>query len=332
MGMIYRLRKLWTEVRPPTPTFVEKDLTDLSGKVYLVTGGSSGIGLELSRILYHRGGRVFIAGRSEKAFLDAENDIKANPAKDLANAKKGTIEFVKIDLSDLTTVKSAATEILCKTDRLDVVWYNAGVMLPPVGSKTKQGYELQWGTNVVAHFLLNRFLSSVLIQTAALSAPGSVRAVWVSSSAHWWGPGPYGVNLDDPNYDKATKQPSVWHLYGQSKAGDILLAHEFAKRVGDKGIVSVSLNPGNLRTALQRNVGRFARFIANHLFLYPQRFGALTEMFAGLAPQVAKANGEFVIPWGRVADMSPDVKNGLETANTGKILWDILEKETEPYL
>ncbi|KAK9388448.1 hypothetical protein V1515DRAFT_552650, partial [Lipomyces mesembrius] len=96
---------------------------------------------------------------------------------------------------------------------------------------------------------------------------------------------------------------SGWHLYGQSKAGDILLAHEFAKHVADKGIVSVSLNPGNLRTALQRNVGRSSRFIA--------RFGALTETFAGLAPQVAKTNGGYVIPWGRVAT-EPRCKNGLE--------------------
>ncbi|KAK9384219.1 hypothetical protein V1515DRAFT_583153 [Lipomyces mesembrius] len=107
MGMVYMLRKLRTE---------ERHARDIS--VYLVTGGSSGIGLELSRILYHRGGRVFI--------------------DDLANAKKGTIEFVKIDLSDLKTVKSAASEIHCKTDRLDVVWYNAGLMLPSAGSKTKQ--------------------------------------------------------------------------------------------------------------------------------------------------------------------------------------------------
>ncbi|KAK9335265.1 hypothetical protein V1521DRAFT_373431, partial [Lipomyces starkeyi] len=135
------------------------------------------------------------------------------------------------------------------------------------------GGELQWGTNVVAYFLLNRFLSAVLNQTATLSAPGSVRVVWVSFSA-------YGVNSDDPNYGTATKQPSGWHLYGQSKAGDILLAHEsLTKHVGDKGIVSVSLNLGNLRTALQRNVGSsFALRCERPLFLSSEVW-----VFAGLA-------------------------------------------------
>ncbi|KAK9357108.1 hypothetical protein V1504DRAFT_399166, partial [Lipomyces starkeyi] len=295
--------------------------------------GSSGVGLELCRILYHRGGRVIVGGRSEKSFLSAAENIKANPATGLGNCPKGSLDFLYIDLSDLTTVKPAAQELLSKINRLDVVWYNAGVMFPPVGSKTKQGYELQWGTNVVAHFLLNRFLSPLQIKTAESAPASSVRTIWISSSAHHLGPDLYGINFSDINHENSKKKPDPWLIYGQSKAGDLLCAVEYAKQVSDKGIVSLSLNPGNLKTNLQRNAGSIMRHTLLPLMLFPARLGALTELYAGFAPELTTKIGfVYIIPWGRIGPLNKRVRLGLEEYCTSKKLWAILEKETKKYM
>ncbi|KAK9235058.1 hypothetical protein V1525DRAFT_365726 [Lipomyces kononenkoae] len=333
MERIRELFRLLSESFPPSPKFTETDVPDLSQKVLLVTGGSSGIGLELSRVLYHRGGRVIIAGRSEKSYNEAVSDIKANPPKGLNKFSKGSMEFLKIDLSDLTTIKPAAQDLLARVDRLDIAWYNAGVMIPPVGSKTKQGYELQWGTNVVAHFLLNRFLSPLQIKTAESAPTGTVRTIWVSSSAHHMGPKPYGINFDDINYEKTAQKPKPFLTYGQSKVGDVLLAYEYANIVSDKGIVSLSLNPGNLRSNLQRYIGNFVRAIISRLLLYPPRFGGLTELYAGFSPEPAATKGfAYVVPWGRIGILNKNVQTGLEKHDTAKKLWALLEKETDKYM
>ncbi|KAK9323809.1 hypothetical protein V1517DRAFT_87373 [Lipomyces orientalis] len=331
MDRIKLMISMRSEIRPPSAAFTEKDMPDLTGKVFLVTGGSSGVGLELCRILYHRGGRVIVGGRSEKAFQSAADNIKANPASDLGNCPKGSLEFLYIDLSDLMTVKPAAQELLSKINRLDVVWYNAGVMIPPVGSKTKQGYELQWGTNVVSHFLLNRFLSPLQTKTAESAPANSVRTIWISSSAHHFAPDPYGINFGDINYEHSKKKPDPWMTYGQSKVGDVLCAFEYAQQVSAKGIVSLSLNPGNLKTNLQRHAGSIMRLFS--FMLFPARLGALTELYAGFAPELTVKKGfVYIIPWGRIGPLNKRVRLGLEEYGTSKKLWAILVKETEKYM
>ncbi|KAK9374029.1 uncharacterized protein V1513DRAFT_447051 [Lipomyces chichibuensis] len=332
---------LFSQSFPPSPTYTEKDIPDLSGKVYLVTGGYSGVGLELCRMLYHKGGRVVIVGRSQESYETAVEDIKSNPGE-TKDSKPGSLEFVKIDLVDLTTIKPAIEEFLATTERLDVAWYNAGVMAPPVGSKTKQNYELQWGTNVVAHFALHSLLTPILTSTASLLSPGSVRVIWVSSIMHTRSPKPYGINFDDVNY-ASTPNVSSWLTYSQSKAGAVILAHEYAKRsVGNaplipdgkkNHVISISLNPGNLKTNLQRHVPKVRSFFVDWV-LYPQRNGGLTELYAGLAPEAGaeEFNGGYVIPFGRKGKIATHVEKGLTEADTGKILWEQLEKEVKPYL
>ncbi|KAK9490770.1 hypothetical protein V1508DRAFT_359414 [Lipomyces doorenjongii] len=333
MDKVKSMFSMLSEMFPPSASFTEKDVPDVAGKIFLVTGGSSGVGLELCRILYHRGGRVIVAGRSEQAYNDAVTNIKANPARGLKDFPKGSLEFLKLDLSDLTTIKPAAQELLAKVNRLDIAWYNAGVMTPPAGSKTAQGYELQWGTNVVAHFLLNRFLSPLQLKTALSAPKGSVRTIWVSSSAHHFGPAPYGIHFEDINYEHTNKKPRSFTTYGQSKVGDVLCAHEYANLVSDKGIVSLSLNPGNLKSNLQRHYGFIVRQVMGRMFLYPPRLGGLTELYAGFAPEPAANKGfTYITPWGRIGILNKDVKIGLERYDTGKKLWAILEKETDKYM
>lgn len=147
-------------------------------QVFIVTGATSGVGKELSDILYSHHATVYLAARSaEKA------NATMNILKSKHRSSKGDLIFLKLDLNDFATIRSSAEEFLRKEKRLDVLWNNAGVMIPPQGSKTKQSYELQLGTNNVGPFLFIKLLTPVLVDTAKSSPPASTRVVWVSSGA-----------------------------------------------------------------------------------------------------------------------------------------------------
>lgn len=222
------------------------------------------MGEQLARILYQHNAKVYIAARSETKASKAISQMKSQFPE-----SKGQLVFLHLDLDDLTTIKSSADDFLSKEDRLDVLWNNAGVMVPPQGTTTKQGYEAQLGTNNVAPFLFTKLLHPVLARTAKQAPAHSVRVVWVSSSAaeHFSPHG--GIDFDNLDYQK-DKTP--WFKYGMSKAGNVLHSSEFAKRARGEGIISVvsghtrldfdilllmrpqSLNPGNLKTDLQRHL------------------------------------------------------------------------------
>jgi retinol dehydrogenase 12 len=151
------LKQTLSEFFPPSPDFTEKDLPSLSGKAYLITGGAAGIGKELARILFSAGATVYIAGRSLSNIEKAMKDIEHSPVQlqsAAATPATGRMVPLILDLADLPFIKPAVEKLKQQTSKLDVAFLNAGVMVPPRGSKTKQGYELQWGTNVVGHFVL----------------------------------------------------------------------------------------------------------------------------------------------------------------------------------
>lgn len=131
----------FTQMFPPTPSFTEANLPSQKGKVFIVTGGSSGVGYELSAILYKAGGKVFIAGRSK---LNAEKAISAIKSTSSAeNSAVGSLHYLPLQLEDLSSIKSSVEVFTSQESKLDVLWNNAGVSLPPVGSKSVQGYVRQ---------------------------------------------------------------------------------------------------------------------------------------------------------------------------------------------
>jgi retinol dehydrogenase-12 len=196
-----------------------------------VTGSSSGIGKELAQILFSHNAKVYVAARSSEKAAKAIESIKQT----FPNSK-GRLEFLHLDLGDLTTIKKTTEEFISKETRLDVLWNNAGVQISPQGSKTKQGYELQLGTNTIGPFLFTKLLTSILQATAKEAPLGSVRVVWTSSSIAESLSPQNGVDMDNLDY-KVDK--GAWHKYGISKAGNILHPKEYAKRYLDDGIVSV---------------------------------------------------------------------------------------------
>ncbi|KAL7931906.1 hypothetical protein V8C35DRAFT_308845 [Trichoderma chlorosporum] len=319
-----------SQLFPPKPAFVEADLPDLDGKVYIITGANTGVGKELARILYAKNARVYIAARSEERALAAMNEIETS-----APQSSGKLVFLHLDLADLTSIPASAQKFLEKESKLHVLFNNAGVMNPGQGSTTKQGYELQLGVNNIGTFFFTKLLSPTLVETAKSEEPGTVRVVWVSSSGAEAPPVPNG-GVDMKTIDKRVEQNDI-ACYFLSKAGNYLHAVEMAKRYKDKGVISVALNPGNLDSELWRTQTAFASRILKTFVLYPAKYGAYTELFAGLSPAVTlDRSGDWIGPWGRFLRVRSDLKRGTEEESSGglgtsKAFWEWTEEQVRPY-
>lgn len=166
MGVTY------SQFFPPRPTMTETNLPGQKGKVFIVTGGTSGVGFELCALLYQAGGRVYLAGRSEANAQAAISKIKA-----CAATSSGSLHFLSLSLEDLTTIKPAVEAFTAKESRLDVLLNNAGVSLPPRGSVSAQGHELQMATNCLGHYLFTQLLLPTLLHTAESASPATVRVI-----------------------------------------------------------------------------------------------------------------------------------------------------------
>lgn len=195
-----------------------------------MTGATSGYGLHLATILYQHGGKVYLAARNASRAQGVIDDIMTRYPE-----SKGQIAYLHLDLGDLSTIKKSAEEFLAKESKLHVLWNNAGVMIPPQGSTTAQGYELQLGTNVVGPFLFTKLLYPALARAAADSPPGSVRVVWLSSSAVRMAPNP-AIDFSNMDYHK---DEGAWTKYARSKAANVLLAVEFSRRSEKDGVGSI---------------------------------------------------------------------------------------------
>lgn len=272
-------------------------------QVFIVTGASGGLGLELAKILYASDAKVYIAARNESKARQAMDRI----SKESPNSR-GLLEFLHLDLDDLTTIHKSASDFLAREDKLHVLWNNAGVMCPPQGSLTKQGFEMQLGVNNIAPQLFTKLLTPLLIKTAKTSSPGTVRVVWVSSgSARRFAP-KGGVEMDNLDYKRDC---SAWVKYGASKAGNILQAAEFARRHGQDGVLSVvcfmefrlvraltcypiqSCDPGLLKSDLHRHIPTWQHFLISFLQQEPI-MGAYVELFSGLSTEITpEKNGAF---------------------------------------
>ncbi|KAH7369374.1 retinol dehydrogenase [Plectosphaerella cucumerina] len=304
-------------VLPYKAPLTEHNLPDQTGKVFIVTGGNSGVGKALVDILYQRNARVWIATRSEQRTLEAIAEIKKLHPK-----SKGEILFLSLVLDDLTTIKASAENFLAQESRLDVVWNNAGVMHPPEGSRTAQGYELQLGVNVLGHFLFIKLLTPLLRETAKTAPVNSVRVVWVSSMTADFAPTP-AIDFDNMDYHIPEGQETI---YARSKSGNLLHAAEFQRRYQDSGIVSVSMNPGLLKTNLQRNFSSTQQLLVS-IMGRPAKYGAYTELFAGLDASVT-AKDKWITPFGRKEKPRAD----LVEPELGRKYWAWSEAQVEKYL
>ncbi|KAH9053026.1 hypothetical protein EDB87DRAFT_319123 [Lactarius vividus] len=210
-----------------------------------------------------------------------------------------------------------------KESQLHVLINNAGVMMSPKEQVTVQKYDMQFGTNVIGHWLFTQLLLPALYAaTDASPSHEKARVVTVSSSANYLTNGlDFYAIADGPE----RAQYSEYELYNKSKFGNIVVSRELARRYGDK-IVSTSLNPGNIRTDILRHQPGWRNAILYWL-MYPVSYGALTQLYCATAPSAADANGKFFIPWARLGEPN---KAALEP-QVGERLWSWLENETKRY-
>ncbi|KAF8158889.1 hypothetical protein K438DRAFT_1731914 [Mycena galopus ATCC 62051] len=294
---------------PPKSKFSVNDIPDLTGQVIIVTGGNSGLGKETVKALLAHNAKVYIATRSEEKAKDAIKDLKSQTGKEA--------ELLLVDLADLHSIKRAAEEFSKRESRLDVLFNNGGVMFPPISQLTTQEFDLQFGTNVLGHFYLTKLLLPILLATATPENPA--RVINTSSLASL----PVNtVNFNTLKDSPARKKLGANKLYGQSKLGNVLFSNELSRRYADQNIVSVSLNPGNIKTELQRHVPGLVRSMMN-IVLYPAPYGALTQLWAGTTDEGKTLGGKYLIPWARVGKANPAALD----PETGKALWTWLEEQ-----
>jgi NAD(P)-dependent dehydrogenase (short-subunit alcohol dehydrogenase family) len=206
---------------------------DLSGKRILVTGVSAGLGIETARALVAHGAHVVGAARSLEKAEAATREVRA------ASAGSGQLALVELDLASLASVRRCADSLLKQGEPFDVIIANAGVMACPFG-RTEDGFEQQFGTNHLGHFvLINRI--------APLLRAGS-RVVSLSSAGHRYA----DVDLEDPSFERTQYEPFV--AYGRSKTANILFAVELDRRLRERGARATAVHPGVIRTELGRHL------------------------------------------------------------------------------
>lgn len=310
---------------PGKPKFIETQYPELKDKVIIVTGGNTGVGYETVKSLAgSTKSKIYIFSRNKEKTLNAIKKIQLEIAKEY-NINDRKIGFIQVDLSDLTSIKPAVEEFLNLENRLDIIIHNAGVMTPPVGSETKQGYELQWGTNVLGPHLLQRLLDPLFIKTSETNPSGLSRIVWVASTAHLMAP-EGGVFWENIKFDNLKFSKNLqFTLYGQSKAGSVIQARTWSRKHDNPNVISSSICPGYLDTDLQRHLSSIERTIMSWL-LSPRRYGAYTELYAALSPDVK--DGTHAISFG----VPSHIRKDLTSNAVGDRLWTYLDKETDPYM
>ena len=284
---------------------------DLTGRTAIVTGASSGIGVETARALAHAGAEVTLAVRN----IDAGRRVAA----DITGTRPGVIVHVSLlDLADIDSVNRFADTW---SDPLHMLINNAGIMMTPE-LRTPRGWELQFATNHLGHFALAHRLHS------ALTAAGEARIVSVSSSGH----GMSDIVYDDLFFDR--RPYNAGHAYGQSKTANVLFAVEATRRWTTDGIIANAVMPGGIWTNLQRHwdpntlAATKKHVAAAGLTTKTPEQGAATSIFAAISPLLDGIGGRYLEDCTEAA-VVPEIINGthgvrayaLDPSNATR-LWD----------
>ena len=287
---------------------------DLAGSTVLITGTSAGLGVETARSVAAAGARVLGVVR------DAD---KARANLEAAGAEG--VELFEGDLASLDSVRSVADEVLASgVERLDVLIANAGIMGCPQGA-TADGFELQFGTNHLGHFVLvNRLLPLLL-------TGGPARVVMLSSAGHRFS----DVSLDDPNFEHTPYDP--WVSYGRAKTANVLFAVELDRRLRDRGLRATAIHPGGIITELGRHLteesmGALIEARGERELVWktvPQ--GAATSVWAGFVADADEVGGRYcedcaVAPVIDDTDVSPGVMRYALDPTTAAGLWTLSEQ------
>jgi len=293
------------------------NMPDLAGKTALVTGANSGLGYYTCLELARKGAHVILAARNKEKGHAAVEKIRS----ELPNA---SLQFMKLDLANIETIKYFAGSLKEEYDKLDILVNNAGVMAIPL-LRTAQGFEMQFGTNHLGHFALTALLFSFMEST-----PGS-RIVTVSSLMHKIGK----INFDDLNWEKSY---SKWPAYGQSKLANLLFTLELDRRIKESGkqVKAMTSHPGYASTNLQTRGGEMEgskmnvlmNKLMNKLMAQPAWKGALPSLYAATCEKAG--SGKFYGPSGlgavRGYPREEKINPKFTDPEIAKRLWEESEK------
>jgi NAD(P)-dependent dehydrogenase (short-subunit alcohol dehydrogenase family) len=269
------------DARPTALQIIEDEQAEgqLTGKVILITGCSSGLGVETARTLYKTGATLYLTGRDVEKAKTALSDIVDSPR----------VHLLKLDLTSLASVHACAKEFKSKSKQLNILIENAGVMACPEG-RTVDGFETQFGTNYLAQFLLFYLLKPTLL---ASSTPDfESRVVIVASSSH---------RMSSVHFDNLSLEGEYepYKAYGQSKTACVWTANEIERRYGSKGLHAFSLHPGGIRTELLRHVTAEQQAewdksdVVTNYWKSPQQ-GAATTVWAAVARELEGKGGKYL--------------------------------------
>ena len=292
--------------RPSAAEWLTSRVPNLVGRVFVVTGATSGLGLETARALGSRGATVIMTARD---MAKGEAVVEALTAEQ----PDARFDLRHLDLADLDSVR----EFAARVERVDVLVNNAGVMMPP-HTHTKQGYELQFGVNHLAHFTLTIMLFNTLLRG------DDPRVVTVSSGLHRRG----RIHFGDLHGNQKYSGPAY---YAQSKLANVVFALELHRRLRTNGIGmrSVLAHPGftatNLHSAAPGGVGKLLMKAGNRFMAQDVSMGALPQIYAAAGPDVE--GGQFWGPDGRNESKGyPTLVQPLDEARDrelGRRLWDV---------
>lgn len=299
---------------PPASKFDPKrDIPDLSGQIYLVTGGNTGIGYGTVQHLLEHNAKVYLAARSQARADTAIAQLKKATGK--------TAIFLQLDLSDLSSVRKAAETYMSLQGRLDVLILNAGIMGTAKNVVTPQGYDAHFGVNVLGHYFFTSLLMSTLSESTKQFGK-KARVLSYSSALMSTAPGKTGIEWDSleggEKRDAITKNISEFELYGQSKLGNALSTKIFHEM--DPTVAFCTIHPGVLRSELSRDFALPVR-IVSYLIAYPVSYGPLTALYAATVVPEEQMDGAYFIPWARVGKLDPRAEN-LDTVDKLKTWLD----------
>lgn len=295
---------------------------DLSGRTAIVTGAATGIGVETARALALAGAEVIIAARKP----DLGEEV-ANAINEEVGSKR--VSFGMLDLSSLAAVRHFAN--VWGDRRVDLLINNAGVMASPL-MRTADGFEMQFGTNHLGHFLLSVLLAPNLVAGAKASGKRS-RLVSLSSIGHRRA----GVNFDDPNYEH--RDYDKWEAYGQAKTANSLFAVGFDKRFKDQGVNANAVMPGGIMTPLQRHMSIEEQRAMGWLdendkpregFKSTEQ-GAATSVWAAVGGELEGVGGLYLedcnqaVPWSQERPWNGVMPHALDPEAADR-LWDLSVK------
>jgi len=291
------------------------DVPDQTGRIAIITGANTGIGFETAAVFADRGAHVVLAVR------DLEKG-RAASARIAERSPRGDVSVRHLDLTSLDSVRSAAAEIKVPHPRIDVLVNNAGVMFTPK-SATKDGFELQFGTNHLGHFALTGLLLDHM-----LHVEGS-RIVTVSSQGHR---ARATIDFDDLNADRNYDRAAA---YGRSKLANLLFTYELQRRLASSGAatIAVAAHPGGSRTELVRNSPGWLRMgftVLGPMLFQSAQMGALPTLRAAADPAVR--GGEYYGPRGLGEQRGyPKVVQSSAMSHDEQLqrrLWDVSEELT----